>query len=187
MLRSAQVPQENSSWCCREGKKRAQAWEEGSVGQSLPLPSFCQNARDGSPLPGRAYLTNPQSPLVISTEATLPFWGNWSPEGDSVIWTLFCFGTSWELKSRPAFHAINKYLPNIYIVYKVLFLCHVRHFWPQQASWEWRQKLKTDDKIQKTFIKCLVFTILLVLLHPSNVQWALLRPGTVLCIWKLSH
>lgn len=49
------------------------------------IASFCQNTREGSPLPGRACLTNPHSPPFPSTKPTLPFWENWLPEGYSVI------------------------------------------------------------------------------------------------------
>ena len=58
-----------------------------------PIPSFCQNIREVSPLPRRTCLINPHLPPVTSTKATLPFWENWLPEGDSVIWAL-CFGTA---------------------------------------------------------------------------------------------
>ena len=49
-------------------------------------------------LPGRTCLTNAHSPPVPSAQATPPFWGNWLPEGHSVIWAL-CFGTAdiWRL------------------------------------------------------------------------------------------
>lgn len=63
--------------------EKEKVWHHFLCG-AVPTPSFCQNAREGSPLPGRAYLTNPQSPPVISTKATLPFQGNWLPEGNSL-------------------------------------------------------------------------------------------------------
>lgn len=165
MLRSAQVPQENSSWCCRK--------EEGPrVGGRLcgaePTPSF-----SFVKMPEKVHLYQEEPTWLIPSHLQLFQLRQHSHSGETGYLRVILLFESCFVLEPPDSWRVDWHSMQLISIYQISILYRELSYTSSLTpTTQLRMKtktnqLKTEDKIQKTFIQCLVFTILLI---PPSIQ-----------------